>query len=94
MDLLIPLIETLVLAIPALGLALATVPPADRQWMTRLVTVAFSLRLLLAILFVLFRSLRIYHDDAAAYELYGSQLAAYWRGIGPPLDVLDNYRGV
>jgi hypothetical protein len=92
MDILIPLTETLILAIPVLVWAIGTVPTADRRWMTRIVAVALSLRLLVAILFVLFRGLRIYHDDAAAYELYGSQLAAYWHGVGPPLDLVDNYR--
>jgi 4-amino-4-deoxy-L-arabinose transferase-like glycosyltransferase len=49
---------------------------------------AFVLRLLLAALFAGIPSTRVFHDDSQGYEDTGMRIARYWRGEGPPVEVI------
>lgn len=93
MEIVIPVLETLILAVPVFALALVRLPQDERRFLTRLAVAAFVLRLFLAILFAMFPALRLYHDDASSYEYFGSGLAAYWHREGPPVDIFDPHTG-
>jgi hypothetical protein len=84
MDILIPFVEFLTLGLIAIQFGLRTVPLEEREWMRNLLLAALLLRLGAAVVFAMFPSLRVFHDDATGYEAVGMITASMWRGEYPP----------
>src|SRR5438445_11525625 len=87
MDCLLPLTFFAVIGVPILSALLRSVPAPDRRAITRIIFLAFGLRLAACTLFALVPETRIFHDDAVGYERIGMRIAAGWRGDGPPFSL-------
>jgi hypothetical protein len=94
MDVLVPLLELGMLGVLVIIGLLRRQPEAEREWLMRVLLAAFGLRLVVATVFGLVPTFRIFHDDAEGYEMIGMALANSWKGSGPPLPIridLGNY---
>jgi Dolichyl-phosphate-mannose-protein mannosyltransferase len=94
MDVIIPLAELgLIGALVIAGLT-RRLPFAEREWLSRILNIAFGVRIACATVFALLPSTRIFQDDASGYEMVGMSMANYWHGAGPPFHMpfeLGNY---
>ncbi len=84
-EIVLPLLEVLGLGLPAIWLLTANLPANDRTQLRKLVLIGLALRLTLATAFVLFPSLRLFHEDATGYEVTAATVARGWEGVGPPV---------
>lgn len=90
MDILVPLVFVLPIALAAFALYVRQLPPDEGQRLFRIVVVALFIRLLVATMFALVPSTRLFHDDAEGYEGLGMALARGWHHEGPPLRFPDD----
>lgn len=84
MEILVPLIEFIPLGLLLISLVTRKYPAEERAWLTQLLTVALLLRVGLAVAFVAFPQLRVFHEDTEGTELIAHMLATSWRGEGMP----------
>lgn len=91
MNLLVPLLVAAFLYTPILVLSVRDLPPRSRRFILRVMLAGFVLRVTLATLFEAIPSLRVFHEDANAYEYYSLRIARAWAGdthlldeAGPP----------
>ena len=89
MENLIPLAIFLGIGLGLIQLAVRWLPPADREWMRALLVVALLLRLTVATTFVMFPSVRVFHEDADGQEFTGMLIASMWKGDYPPFPMAD-----
>jgi hypothetical protein len=88
-----PLIVFLTLGVAALMMAVRYVTPEERQWLLRLLIIAFLLRVAVAVMFELIPELRLFHEDANGYEGMGIKLADSWRGRIAPFSLRNTNSG-
>jgi 4-amino-4-deoxy-L-arabinose transferase-like glycosyltransferase len=89
MDVVVPIVFFSVLGALTLYGLTARLPPSERRWLTRLLFLAFGLRMVLATVFALVPEARLFHEDADGYELLGMAIANRWHGAGPPFHIAD-----
>src|SRR4051794_34839859 len=98
MNLLVPLLVALCLYTPILVVSVRDLPPASRRFILRVMLWGFVLRVGLATLFEAIPALRIFHEDASAYEYYALRIACAWSGerflLEGPLDPSVHNAGV
>jgi hypothetical protein len=61
-------------------------PPTEKTWIIRILTLALLLRIAVCAMFVVAPETRLFHEDAQGYEDVGMATAAGWKHEGPPLD--------
>ena len=61
------------------------IEPAERQALLKIVLAAFALRIVMASMFALLPSTRVFHEDAEGYEGVARVMALDWLGQGPPI---------
>lgn len=84
MEILVPLIEFIPLGLLLISIVTRRYPADERAWLTQLLTVALLLRVGLAVMFVAFPQLRVFHEDTEGTELVANLLASSWKGEGMP----------
>lgn len=89
MEILVPLFVFATIGAVVLGALARLVPADERSWLTRVLLIAFAVRLSVAAMFAALPSFRIFHDDAEGYEQVGLLIAAGWTGHGPPFPPLQ-----
>ncbi|MEO6867499.1 MAG: glycosyltransferase family 39 protein, partial [Gaiellales bacterium] len=90
MGIIVPLVIFATLGTMTVYLTVNVVPTADRAKVINLLFLAFGLRMLAATMFALMPETRVFHEDADGYEWVGLQIADYWHGEGPPIDMRIN----
>jgi dolichyl-phosphate-mannose-protein mannosyltransferase len=93
MDVLYPLVLFATIGGITIALCSRGVPDSERRWLSFWLTVTLSLRLIAATMFAAFPSTRLFHEDAAGYELWGMLMARGWHGDAPPtiIYITQNY---
>lgn len=92
MDNVIPFIVFGVLGCACIYIGVRTLTHDERGWMFNLLMLGFALRMITATVFAVVPETRIFHDDAAGYEITGQRLAAEFVRNGlrlPPSDQLN-----
>jgi 4-amino-4-deoxy-L-arabinose transferase-like glycosyltransferase len=94
MDFVIPLLELGLIGTLTIAVLTRRLPPVEREWLLRILYLAFAVRIACATVFAVIPSTRIFQDDANGYELIGMAIANAWHGSGPPFYLrieLGNY---
>lgn len=84
MDFVVPLVFCFALGVALIYGLTASMAPAERDALRRLLVLALVARLAMATMFALVPETRIFHEDADGYELTGRRIAAGWAGHAPP----------
>ena len=92
MDLVVPLLVAMLLGVPLLLLASATLPPPQRRAIVPVLLYALGLRVALAVIFETVPETRVFHADSYGSEYFAQYIASYWKGqVPPPLTPARNY---
>jgi 4-amino-4-deoxy-L-arabinose transferase-like glycosyltransferase len=93
LDVIQPLLIFAFLGTCVLLLAVRSVPPEERPWIRKTLIIAFTVRVMIAVFFEVFRDWRIFHEDSEGYEAIAVALSRSWWGSGPPLAMADTNSG-
>jgi hypothetical protein len=85
-EIVVPLLVFIALGTVTVMVAVRAAHPRDRAWLQRTLLLALFARIAIAAIFELFPQLRLFHDDANGYEIFGVRLALSWQGKFPPID--------
>jgi len=94
MDAVIPLAELGLIGMLVIAGVTRRLQLAEREWVIRILYLAFAVRIACATVFAVVPGTRIFQDDASGYEMVGMSIADSWRGTGPPFYIpveLGNY---
>jgi 4-amino-4-deoxy-L-arabinose transferase-like glycosyltransferase len=84
MEIIVPVVVFVPLGVLLIIAFTRGLPLEERGWLISVLVPALLLRLSLAVVFVAFPQMRVFHEDAVGVELVGQMLATNWRGEGPP----------
>ncbi len=77
--LVIPCVEMILIGFPVLYLLSRRKDVTEERFLRKILFIAFSLRLALALLFASDKAFRLFHEDAHGYEYFGKMICHAWR---------------
>jgi len=89
LEIIVPLVEFLLLGAAIVLVAVRRLPRSEQEWMRMVLLGALGIRLAAATAFAMVPALRVFHEDAAGYEVNGMVIASMWRGEYPPFPMTN-----